>query len=397
MNTRQQQATISQRRIFDSVLTWSTARDFCGYNKHDGLNSPILMKMLGWSKWSRISAIQLVMRSPWNIRPLLGVRPTYNPKGLGLFIMACTDAWKATGDAGYLAQATALAEKLRELQQPTRSGKAWGYHYPWQDPGFFAEPGTPNAVVTSFANEALIALCNVTGEQRYLEWVSESLPFYFHDLQVLHDTSDELCLSYMPFPMKMKVMDVSILIAAVLAEYGKCSGDNSHLDFAGRLVRFVTNRQTDYGAWYYTDPPGDSHITHDNYHTGFILDALYRYQLATGDSGFSEKYTTGLKFYATRLFEENGAPRWMHNRRYPHDIHGAAQGILTFSRHMQEYPELASKIQSWTIENLYDSSGFFHYQQTRWLTKRFTLMRWCNAWMLRAIGAMMRYKAEHEK
>ena len=39
----------------------------------------------------------------------------------------------------------------------------------------------------------------------------------------------------------------------------------------------------------------------------------------------------GLRFYRDRLFETDGAPRFMHDRKYPFDIHGAAQGIITFA------------------------------------------------------------------
>ena len=48
----------------------------------------------------------------------------------------------------------------------------------------------------------------------------------------------------------------------------------------GRLVRYVVSKQTDEGAWFYAEPPSASHITHDNYHTGFILDAILVYGLA---------------------------------------------------------------------------------------------------------------------
>jgi hypothetical protein len=58
---------------------------------------------------------------------------------------------------------------------------------------------------------------------------------------------------------------------------------------------------------------------------------------------------------------------------------------LTFSRHRQDYPDLAAKIVDWAIRNMYDPSGRFYYQQTRYITKRFTLLRWCNAWMARAL------------
>jgi hypothetical protein len=33
-------------------------------------------------------------------------------------------------------------------------------------------------------------------------------------------------------------------------------------------------------------------------------------------------------------------------------------------------------------------NGRFAYQQTRWFRKSFTLLRWCNAWMFRALTTL---------
>jgi hypothetical protein len=147
-------------------------------------------------------------------------------------------------------------------------------------------------------------------------------------------------------------------------------------------------RQTAYGAWYYTDPPEASPIGHDNYHTGFILDALWRYMHATGDERWMPQYRHGLEFYAAHLFNADGSPRWMSDRDFPHDIHGAAQGIITFARHETEYPGLAQRITRWTLDTMYDDAGRFYYQEGRFFKRRFTLMRWCNGWMTRALSQL---------
>lgn len=371
-----------------AVLDWSRRQGYRGWNKHDGLNSPVLNALLGWGKWPRLVAIQAVMRFPVNIRPLLLVPKVYNPKGLALFARAWLDRYRVEGDPAHLAQARWLLDLLLELRSPGPwSGACWGYHYPWRDPGFFAPTNTPNAVVTSFVCEAFLEAWRVTGDHGYLETVGSATGFFLRDLTVLKDEPDELCLGYMPLPMTMRVLDVSILIGSVLAQYGSLTHDRDLLATARRLTGYVVHRQSAEGAWYYTDPPGDSHIRHDNYHTGFILDALWRYREATGERQWEENYWRGLDFYARRLFNADGSPRWMSDQDYPHDIHGAAQGIVTFSRHRDRWPGLAQRIVEWSLRHMYHPDGHFYYQRTRWYTKRFTLLRWCNAWMARALGA----------
>lgn len=385
-------ATLEQLgSVLDSVYAWSRAQAYRGYNKHDGLNSPVLSRLLGWSKWSRIIAIQTVMRGPVNLRPLLAVPKTYNPKGLALFAQGLLDRYRLTGAALHLDEAEQLLTLLDSLSCRERwSGDCWGYQYPWQDLGFFAPAGMPNAVVTSFVCEALLDAYRVTERALYLERVASAVRFFTRDLTVLKDTADELCLSYMPVPMKMRVLDVSILISAVIGQYGKLSGDTQHADTARRLCGYVVNRQTDYGAWFYSDPPGDSPIRHDNYHTGFILDALNRYMDATGEARWLEPYYRGLAYYAEHLFNRDGSPRWMNDQNHPHDIHGAAQGILTFCDHRARAQHLsrALEVASWAINRMYSPEGRFYYQDTGYFRKKFTLLRWCNGWMARALARL---------
>jgi len=374
-------------KILDQVYKWSRKRKYRGYNKHDGLNSPLLRATMGWSKWTRIIAIQSVMRFPINIRPYLFVIKAQNPKGLALFTQGLLQRYLSTKDPKFLAEAEQLLERIYKLKSPGKwTGTCWGYQYPWQDLGFYAPSGTPNAVVSCFVCEAFLDAYEITHNTDYLNVVRSTIDFFLNDLVRLKDTADELCLSYMPMSMTMRVMDVSILIGAVIARFSQFVQNDAYLIYATRLVRYVKNMQTKEGAWYYTDPPEDSPVKIDNYHTGFILDALHRYMQSTDHWSWQTQYDLGLKFYAKNLFNPNGSPRWMSNQDFPHDIHGAAQGIITFSRHLAEYTELVNNIINWSITKMYEPKGRFFYQERKRGIKNYTLMRWCNAWMARALS-----------
>jgi hypothetical protein len=375
--------------VLDAVLDYSERQGWRGFDKHDALNSQILSAVFGWSRITRILAVQSVMRFPVNLRYLLLTPRTFNPKGLALFARGLLDRHAIDGDPRHLQRVRTLIAQLDSMAVTTASGgRAWGYQYPWQDLGFFAPRGTPNAVVTAFVCETFLAAHRQLGEPALLSRVEAAIPFFLGDLKRLKDEPKELCLSYMPLPMTMRVMDVSILIASVLVQFAHQAGRTQWLEPAQRLARYVVNRQTDYGAWFYTDPPGDSPIRHDNYHTGFILDALAIYMRISGENQWQRQYDAGLAFYAQHLFERTGAPRWMSDRSYPHDIHGAAQGILTFSRHLDTHGDLARRIARWALDEMYNPEGRFYHQRTRWYTKRFTQLRWCNAWMVRALAAL---------
>ena len=285
------------------------------------------------------------------------------------------------------------------LEHPSSGfcGLSWGYPYPWQDIGFYAPKWLPNRVVTCWIGFAMVKAAEITGEDRYREALPRLAEFLTGEPNVLHDSEDMKCYSYLPdASVTWAVMDVPALVGAFLAEAGQLLERTEYISEARRLINWVADKQTDYGAWYYTYPPGDSHITHDNYHTAIILDCLDRYREASGDESFIQVYRLGLDYYRRELFNEDGSPRWMNNRDYPHDIHGAASGILCFVRAVQHNPAYltqADQILSWTLGHMLDSRGYFYYQETPLFRRSFTLMRWCNAWMAWAMATWLRNRS----
>lgn len=386
------------RRALGATLDYSRAQGWAGYNKHDALNSPLLGSFFGFSRLSRMVAIQAVMRAPVNPRPLLGVPRTRNPKGIGLFAHALLDRHRSEGREEDLREAEELLAWLLERPAEGFRGLSWGYPYPWQDVGFFAPRGFPNRVVTSWIGLAFAEAVRVTGRERYRDALPRIAEFLLEEPRVLFESEGELCLSYVPDPtVDWAVMDVPALAGAFLAEAGELLGRPELVREAARLVRWVVRRQTGYGAWFYTDPPEASHITHDNYHSAIILDCLDRYRRASGDETVAQAYDRGLAFYRDHLFTPAWAPRWRNDRDHPHDVHGAASGVLCFVRAARRDPAWwgpAQGVLRWTLDEMFDPRGFFYYQRTRRLAKRFLLMRWANAWMSRALARFVRAAGE---
>ena len=91
--------------ILRNLLISSKNQGYKGYNKHDGLLSPILSALMNHSKLLRLIAIQSVMRFPFNIRPLLFIPRTKNLKGIGLFAYAYLISHKLTNRVEFLEEA----------------------------------------------------------------------------------------------------------------------------------------------------------------------------------------------------------------------------------------------------------------------------------------------------
>lgn len=378
--------------ILLDILNSAEEKNYSGYSKFDALNSPLLKFLSLNNKWLRLIYTQLVKEMPFHIRPILQVKKSRNPKGIALFAKAYFLLYQKTQDKKYLKKGEDLAQWLIENPSPGQSNLCWGYNFVWQNTIFLQDEFEPNAIVTVFVGEALIHAYRVTGEKKYLDAAGSVADFIVKDLPVLHDSKNERAIAYVLRKVDAVVLNNQVLTGAFLVKVWKHTGEKLLKDIAWRQINYTVNKQTDYNAWYYTYPKEKSPIHHDNYHTGGILDGLLEYYEETGDNRFMEVYWKGLEYYQNKLFEPDGAPRWMNNKKYPFDIHGSAQGIISFakaSKHRKMFIIQAERIANWTIYNLYrKDTKDFAYRQGQRFKWNYSLMRWCNAWMARALAEL---------
>ena len=168
------------------------------------------------------------------------------------------------------------------------------------------------------------------------------------------------------------------------------TGDDKYLEPALKLVRYSVARQKPSGAWDYGE-----HATQgwaDNFHTGYNLCALRSIARNIGTGEFDAAIQRGFEFYRVNFFKENGAPKYFHDRTYPIDAHCVAQSIIT----LLEFRDLdagsidmAEKVYSWAMENLWDTGGYFYYQVQPVYKNRISYMRWTQAWMLLALTKLL--------
>lgn len=380
-------------QILLDVLSAAERKEYKGFSKFDALNSPLLKKLCFSNKWLRLIMTQVVKESPLNIRPLLRVEKSRNPKGIALFARACLSLYEKTKDEKLLIKAEGLLDWLLKNPSPDQRNFCWGYDFVWQNTIFLQDKYEPNIVVSVFVGEALIHAYRVTRKEKYIKAARSVASFIIEDLPIIYQSEDELAIAYVLRKVDAVVLNNQVLAGAFLIKVWRYTEEPLLQEKAKKLIGYTVNRKTQYYAWYYTHPKSKSPITHDNYHTGGILDGILEYYEETNDDGYMNVYWKGLEYYQKKLFEKDGAPRWMANRKYPFDIHGSAQGILTFtkaSKYKDEFAEQAEIIADWVIDNLYNcQKKEFIYRKSRFYKWNYSLMRWCNAWMARALGEML--------
>ena len=179
--------------------------------------------------------------------------------------------------------------------------------------------------------------------------------------------------------------------AAMLARTWKHCRKPEYLKVARKAITYSCTRQLPNGAWLYGEDPKNHWI--DNFHTGYNLDALKCYIDYSGETEFEGVLKRGLNFYKKNFFEASGMPKYYHNRAYPIDSQCASQGIDTlanFAEVDKESLKLAEKVTFWTINNMRDSKGFFHYRQYPMGIKAKTpMLHWAQATIFKAMAFLL--------
>lgn len=383
--------SVEKEKVFASlkmVEGWVEAHEYKGYEPFDGLSSPLRPLTFGNLLLDRI-LMQAVRQSPWNLRPLLGIRPLDSTIGRGYMAWGYLLMLRLTGEEEYARKARNCLEWLMENKSPAYREFSWGKHFDFASRGGRYPKFEPIAVWTSLIGMAFLEAYDVLKEEKYLR-VAESICRWILSLG-RRETATGVCLSYTGSGNGTSTIhNHSMLAAAVLARTAGYTPNREYLDLAKRIMRFSCASQLPDGGWYYGEDPMYHWI--DNFHTGYNLDSLKWYIDLTGDEEFKSNLTRGLEFYRKRFFEPSGRPKYYHDRVYPVDSQCASQAIDTLSGFARMEPTaflLSWKVAGWMIENMQDPKGFFYYRQYPLLKAKTPMLHWAQATMYKALAALL--------
>jgi hypothetical protein len=388
---------LKTERALGRLLQYCRDEGWAGYDPYDGLNSRLVSALTLNSKTLRTIATQVIKHSPVNLRPLLAISKGLNPKGLALAARALIMLLRRNDAAGVLSAAIAgsaerletdvkyLLKRLSELRSTEYKESCWGYNFDWQSRAFFAPRGTPNVVCTVFAAHAFLDWHEATGGDDGFELAGASCRFLLDRINRTND-GDAFCFSYTPLDHS-RVHNVNLLAAELLSRMWVKDGREEYRDAALSATRYTLARQREDGSWPYGEDRSQRWI--DSFHTGFVLVSLKNIGANLGITDLRSSLDAGYEFYSKRFFLADSTPGYYHDRLYPVDVHSAAQAIVTFGEMTDLMPtarQMADRVVTWTIDNLQDPAGFFHFQRRRFYTIRIPDMRWAQAWMLYALS-----------
>src|SRR5215470_17041278 len=246
------------------LTRWVERQQYRAYDPGDGQMSFLRHLTFGSRPLER-ALTAAVLRSPFNIRPLLGIQPHASTKGMGYM------AW------GYLRrfQATGFTTRAGRIPQ-----------------------GEPTIVWSSLIGQAFVDAFHVLDDPRYLE-AANSICDWILKLP-RERTPTGTCLSYVAFD-QVSIHNSNMLGSALLARVGALTKRGEAIDVARQAMRYSCERQNPNGSWFY----GEAKKYHwiDSFHTGYNLDSLKRYIDSTKDSDFAGQMLRGYEYLKQNFFE----------------------------------------------------------------------------------------------
>lgn len=380
-------------KSMDMVEKWVEEHNYKGYEPFDGLSSFFKPLTFGNTFLERILQ-QTVRQSPFNLRPLLGIKPLDSTKGRGYMAQGYINNWKITGKEEKKDKAIECLNWLDKNKSPFYSNHSWGNHFPVSFRGGHEPSLEPIIVWTSIIGHAFLDSYESFGIKRHIDVAQSAIDFILKDLP-REETKTGVCISYITSKQR-SIHNSNMLGAAFLARFSKITGNKESLDLAKEAMQYSCSRQLPDGSWYY----GEANHYHwiDNFHSGYNLDSLKCFMENTDENIYMDKIIKGMDFYRNNFFEENGRPKYYHNRTYPVDIQCAAQAIETlshFADHDKRNLELGLKVAYWTIDNMQHKSGYFYYRQLPLKKIKIPMLHWGQATMYKALSLLL-LKIKHK-
>jgi hypothetical protein len=280
-----------------------------------------------------------------------------------------------------------LRHTLGELQVLRCEGfeePCWGYHFDVQTRVFFYPSGSPNTIATAFAGMALLDAYEATRENGLLELAAGAGDFFLRHVPQTEDANGAF-FGYLAAD-RTPIHNANCLVCALLCRLALHTHRDDMLGAAEEGLRWTVARQRPDGSWPYGEQPHLNWV--DNFHTGYVLDALMHSADAGVDVDDGAALERGLAYYRSSLFLEDGTPKYRPDSLYPIDAQCVAQAIHTMALATVRDPAYGQF--AWTVfdfarRRMHRGDGSYLFQRRRWWTNGARHIRWVAAPMLQAL------------
>lgn len=371
-----------------ALEAWGSARDWVGTDPYEGLNATRFVAPFMRTSFSRRVLVQLVKRSPLDLRPLVGIDKRPNAAALS-WVLSAYSLGGFLEEEEELARLHAMARRLADMRLDTYEEPCWSYHFDLETRVFFYPKTGPNTIATSFAGMAMLDAFERTGERRYLELAEGAGEFFLRHVPQTEAPGG----AYFGYLVgdRSPVHNSNVLVCALLARVSRHVDRPDFRDAARAGAGYALEHQQEDGSWWYGERPNLHWV--DGFHTGYVLDSLMACADAGIDDALEPAIRRGLDYYERELFLPDGTAKYYPNRVHPIDAQCVSQGIQTFaiaSRRDPKYAETARRVYDFAVTRMRKRDGSYIFARHRFHANRTPHVRWVAAPMLLGFAHLLR-------
>jgi rhamnogalacturonyl hydrolase YesR len=321
---------------------------------------------------------------------------------MGLFLAGYANLFEMTRQEHYLIKAYECADWLIQNRSQGYSGFSWGYPFDWQSIRYIPK-NTPSSVVTATAGDGFYLLYKITQNENFLDICKNICIFFVDNLNITYTNKDTLCYSYTPID-DYQVHNANLFVGEFLTRLGSEIDDYCLIQRGIHCGNFALKEQQAEGYLPYwglsqTYSHSSGKLRTDHYHSGFEIRMLYKLWKHTGIDTFQRAYTKYFRWYLRNMFRSCYIPKMTPDAFYPVNIHSCAEALLCQSTLLPDHPERISGIVrsvDWILNKMEYAPGRYAYLVKKYpaigeLRINFAMIRWGQAWMLRAYSELLKF------
>lgn len=295
----------------------------------------------------------------------------------------------------YYHRAVHFLEVLEETRCRGYEDYCWGYPFDWQTRTGTLRAGTPMITTLPYVYEAFSSVYAIDGNPKWLRIMRSIAEHAFKSYRDVPTAPDAASCGYTPAPDDPAgVINASAYRAFLLTKAGMELSEPKYLNVARRNVNFVLASQQENGSWYYSTDGERDFV--DHFHTCFVLKALAKIELLTGNPQCRNAIERGIGYYTRNLVDANGLPVPFSKRPrltvYRRELYDCAECINLAVLSDGRFPELdriLSNVVTELLERWQKADGSFRARQLLVGWDNVPMHRWAQSQVFRSLCLLL--------
>lgn len=342
--------------------------------------------------WGTLAVSPLVFCEAFvpRARALFG-RPQRFPIADAHYAMAFLFLNQALGQEQYYRRALHFLDVLEQTRCPGYENYCWGYPFHWVTLRGTIQQGTPLITTVPYVYEAFKQAYQTDGEDRWRRIMRSIAQHAVQDYRDFETSVTASTCSYTPDPKdSVGVVNANAYRAFLLTSAAIDFSDETYRRVAERNLSFVLESQNPDGSWYYAKDGQRDFV--DHFHTCFVMKALVKIEMLTGDRRCTAAIERGVQYYVASLFDERGLPkpfsrppRLIVYRRELYDYAESVNLALLLNGRFPKLDNILSTVVNEVLNVWQRPDGSFRSRQLHLGWDNTPMHRWAQAQMFRSL------------